>query len=66
MINIDNYIQNNKFKVDVFGGYMIFDNLETLIILLKAIKNKIVPFIVLSSGYKEKTIVQRNYFLCKL
>ena len=46
--NKENYVYYNKFKVDVVGGYIAFDNLNMLYKYLEEMKNKNIPFIVLS------------------
>ena len=65
--NKENYEYYNKFKVDVVGGYIAMDNLYMLIIYLEAIKNKNIPFIVLSSGFSGKDVIPicRKYPIIK-
>ena len=55
--NKENYAYYNKFKVDVVGGYIAMDNLIMLINYLEAIKNKNIPFIVISTGFSGKDVI---------
>ena len=55
--NKENYVYYNKFKVDVVGGYIAFDNLNMLYKYLEEMKNKNIPFIVLSSGSSGKDVI---------
>ena len=55
--NGENYEYSNKFKVDVVGGYIAMNNTYMLKNYLEEIKNKNIPFIVLSSGYSGKDVI---------
>ena len=55
--NKENYGYYNKFKVDVVGGYLAMDNIYMLHKYLEALKNKKIPFIVLSSGSGGKEVI---------
>jgi len=59
--NIENYYYFCKFKVDVVGGYHALDDLEMLEKYLKAIENKFIPFIIISSGSSGKDVIK----ICK-
>ena len=59
--NEENYDYYCKFKVDVVGGYHAIDNLEILKEYLKAIEDKKIPFIVISSGSNGKDVIK----ICK-
>jgi len=55
--NCENFEYYNHFKVDVVGGFIAIDNLNLLEIYLEAIKNKDIPFIVISSGSSGKDVI---------
>ena len=55
--NKENYGYYNKFKVDIVGGYLAMDNINMLQKYLETIKNKKIPFIVLSSGSGGKDVI---------
>jgi hypothetical protein len=57
MLSKENYKYYNNFKVDVDGGFQAIDNLEMLKKYLEAIKNKKIPFIVISSGSSGKDVI---------
>ena len=57
----NNYYYFCKFKVDVVGGYHAIDDLEILKEYLKAIEEKNIPFIVISSGSDGKNVIE----ICK-
>ena len=57
MINKENYITFNKFKVDVVGGFYAIDDLKILDHYLKKIKDKNIPFIVISSGTSGNDVI---------
>ena len=59
--NTENYKYYCDFKVDVVGGYFAMDNLIMLIKYLDVIKNKNIPFIIISSGSSGKDICE----ICK-
>ena len=59
--NKENYTYYNKFKVDVVGGYITMDNIYMLYMYLEAIKNKKIPFVVLSTGYHGNNVIK----ICK-
>jgi len=61
MTKKENYDYYCKFKVDVVGGYLAIDDLEILIKYLKAIEDKNIPFIVISSGSDGENVIQ----ICK-
>ena len=61
MTKKENYDYYCKFKVDVVGGYHAIDDLEILKKYLKAIENKNIPFIVISSGSDGENVIQ----ICK-
>ena len=63
----ENYEFYNKFKVDVVGGYLAMDNIYMLILYLEAIKNKNIPFIVISSGSSGNVVIPhcRKYTFIK-
>ena len=62
MTNPENYKYFNKFKVDIVGGFYAIDDLDILKNYLEKIKNKDIPFIVISSGSSEKEVIP----LCKI
>ena len=61
MTNDENYGYYNKLKVDVIGGFYALDDLEVLKDYLNNIKQKNIPFIVISSGSSGKDVIP----LCK-
>ena len=50
MRNPENYGYYNNFKVDVVGGFHAMDDLKMFEKYLEAIKNKNIPFVVITSG----------------
>ena len=67
MTNEENYNYFSKFKVDVVGGFHAMDDLEIFKKYLKAIENKNIPFIVISSGSSGKDVIPicKNYSFVK-
>lgn len=67
MTNDENYKYFSKFKVDVVGGFLAIDDLEIFKKYLKAIENKNIPFIVISSGTSGKDVIPicRQYSFVK-
>ena len=67
MTNEENYKYFSKFKVDVVGGFHAMDDLEIFKKYLKAIENKNIPFIVISSGSSGKDVIPicKNYSFVK-
>ena len=61
MTNSENYEYYNRLKVDVIGGFYALDNLEMLKEYFNKIKQKNIPFIVISSGSSGKDVIP----LCK-
>jgi hypothetical protein len=63
----ENYGYYNYFKVDVVGGFQAMDNVNMLITYLEAIKNKNIPFIVITSGSSGKDAIPicRKYSFVK-
>ena len=61
MTNRENYHYFNDFKVDVIGGFYAIDNLNILEKYLEKIKEKDIPFIVISSGTSGKNVIS----ICK-
>ena len=57
MTNVENYTYYNNFKVDVVGGFHAIDNLNIFKKFLKAINNKNINFIVISSGFDGKDVI---------
>ncbi len=57
MTNPENYGYYNNFKVDVVGGFLAMDNLDIFKKYLEVIKNKNIPFIVISSGSSGKDVI---------
>ena len=57
MTNPENYRYYNNFKVDVVGGFLAMDNLDIFKKYLEVIKNKNIPFIVISSGSSGKDVI---------
>ena len=67
MTNPENYKYFNKFKVDIVGGFYAIDDLDILKNYLEKIKNKDIPFIVISSGSSGKDVIPlcKNYSFVK-
>ena len=61
MMGETNFKRYNKFKIDVVGGYFGIDDLEMLVEYLEALKNKNIPFIVLSTRKSGKDVIR----ICK-
>ena len=61
MTNKENYKYYNKFKVDVVGGFQAVDDINFLKAYLEVIKDKKIPFIVISSGSSGKEVIK----ICK-
>ena len=61
MTNEENYIYFNDFKVDVVGGFHAIEDLSILEKYLEKIKDKDIPFIVISSGTSGKDVIS----ICK-
>jgi hypothetical protein len=61
MTNKDNYRYFNQFKIDVVGGFHAIDDLNILENYLEKIKEKDIPFIIISSGSSGKDVIE----LCK-
>ena len=61
MKNKENYRYFNKLKVDVVGGFHAIDNLDILENYLEKIKEKDIPFIIISSGTSGKDVIS----ICK-
>ena len=57
MTNSENYRYYNNFKVDVVGAFYAIDDIEIFKQYLEKIKEKNIPFIVISSGSSGKTIL---------
>ena len=57
MTNEENCEYYNNFKIDVVRGFHAIDNLDILKKYLEAIKNKNIPFIVISSGSSGKDVI---------
>ena len=57
MRNCENYRYYNNFKVDVVGAFYAIDDIEIFKQYLVKIKEKNIPFIVISSGSSGKTIL---------
>ena len=57
MKNAENYKYYNNFKVDVVGGFYAMDNLDMFQKYLEQIKNKNIPFLVISSGSSGKDVI---------
>ena len=58
MTNKENYTYYNKFKVDVVEGFQPVDDINFLKGYLEVIKDKNIPFIVISSGSSGKEVIQ--------
>ena len=58
MTNYENYIYYNDFCVDVVGGFHAIDDLSILQNYLDKIKDKEIPFIVISSGTSGKEVIK--------
>ena len=67
MANKENYMNYNKFKVDVVGGFYAIDDYNILKQYLETIKKKDIPFIVISSGESGKEVISicKNYSFIK-
>jgi hypothetical protein len=61
MTNSENYDYYNKFKVNVVGGFYAIDDLNILKDYLEKIKERDIPFIVISSGSSGKDVIS----ICK-
>jgi len=61
MTNKENYRYFNKLKVDVVGGFHAIDNLNILENYIEKIKEKDIPFIIISSGTSGKDVIS----ICK-
>ena len=61
MTNSENYNYLNKLKIDVVGGFHAIDDLDILKSYLEKIKEKNIPFIVITSGTSGKDVIP----LCK-
>ena len=57
MTNSENYGYFNQFKVDVIGGFYAIDNIDIFKNYLEEIKQKDIPFIVITSGSSGKDII---------
>ena len=57
MTNKENYKYYNKFKVDVVGGFQAVDDINFLKGYLEVIKNKNIPYIVISSGSSANEVI---------
>jgi len=57
MTNQENYLYYNLFKRDVVGGFYAIDDLNILRKYLEQIKNKNIPFIIISSGSSGKDVI---------
>ena len=58
MTNKENYKYFNHLKVDVVGGFHSTDDLNILKNYLDKIKDKNIPFIVISSGTSGKDVIK--------
>ena len=67
MTNSENYGYFNNFKVDVIGGFYAIDDINIFKNYLEKIKEKNIPFVVLSSGSAGKDIIPicKNYSFIK-
>jgi len=67
MTNSENYKYFNAFKVNVVGGFYAIDDLNILQNYLEKIKEKGIPFIVISSGSSGKDVISicKNYQFVK-
>ena len=57
MTNSENYEYFNNFKVNVVGGFYAIDDLDIFKNYLEKIKDKYIPFIVISSGTSGKDVI---------
>ena len=57
MTNSENYKYFNDFKVDVVGGFYAMDDINIFRNYLEKIKEKNIPFIVISSGSAGKDVI---------
>ena len=55
--NKENYEYYNNFKIDVVGGFYAIDNLNILKNYLDYIKEKNIPFLVISNGASGKDVI---------
>lgn len=53
----ENYIYFNQFKIDVVGGFYTIDDLIMLQNYLESIKDKNIPFVVISTGSSGKDVI---------
>ena len=58
MTKKDNYKYFNDFQIDIFGYFHAFDDLSILQNYLDKMKNKDIPFIVISSGTSGKDVIE--------
>ena len=67
MTNSENYNYFNNFKVDVVGGFYAVDDIDIFRKYLEKIKEKNIPFIVISSGSAAKDVIPicKNYSFIK-
>jgi len=67
MTNGENYGYYNNFKVNVVGGFYAIDDLNILKNYFEKIKEKNIPFIVISSGTSGKDVISlcKNYSFIK-
>ena len=67
MTNGENYGYYNNFKVNVVGGFYAIDDLNVLKNYFEKIKEKNIPFIVISSGTSGKDVISlcKNYSFIK-
>ena len=57
MTNAENYKYYNTFKVDVVGGFLAIDDLNFFKGYLEVIKEKKIPFVVMSSGSSAQDVI---------
>ena len=57
IISPENFNYYNKLKVDVVGGFHAMDNIDMFKKYLEVIKDKNIPFIVMSSGSSGKDVI---------
>ena len=57
MTSSENYGYFNNFKVNAVGGFYAIDDLDILQNYLEKIKEKNIPFIVISSGTRGKDVI---------
>ena len=58
MTKKDNYKYFNDFEIDVVGGFYALDELSILLNYLEKMKNKDIPFIVITSGSSGKDVIE--------